>query len=128
MLSRRLEKRGYASVLAASGEEALDALARQPVSAVLLDVQMPGMSGLEVLRLIRERWVPAELPVLMVTAKDQSDDIVAALDLGANDYITKPIDFPVVAGPAAHAARAQGRGGAPARQRRALRAGGQGRQ
>lgn len=96
MLSRRLEKRGYPSVLAASGQEALDTLAGQPVSAVLLDVQMPGMSGLDVLRIIRERWAPAELPVLMVTAKDQSEDVVTALDLGANDYITKPIDFPVV--------------------------------
>ncbi len=95
MLSRRLEKRGYPSVLAASGQEALDTLAGQPVSAVLLDVQMPGLSGLDVLRIIRERWAPAELPVLMVTAKDQSEDVVTALDLGANDYITKPIDFPV---------------------------------
>ncbi len=95
MLSRRLEKRGYLSVLAASGHEALDTLARQPVAAVLLDVQMPGMSGLDVLRAIRARWTPAELPVLMVTAKDQSEDIVTALELGANDYLTKPIDFPV---------------------------------
>ncbi len=95
MLSRRLEKRGYASLLAASGQDALAVLDRDVVSAVLLDVQMPGMSGLEVLKTIRARWTPAELPVLMVTAKDQSDDIVHALDLGANDYITKPIDFPV---------------------------------
>ncbi len=95
MLSRRLEKRGYLSVLAASGQEALDTLSRQPAAAVLLDVQMPGMSGLDVLRAIRARWSPAELPVLMVTAKDQSEDIVTALDLGANDYLTKPIDFPV---------------------------------
>ena len=95
MLSRRLEKRGYVTVLAASGQDALDVLASQPVAAVLLDVQMPGMSGLDVLRRIRDRWTPAELPVLMVTAKDQSDDVVTALDLGANDYITKPIDFPV---------------------------------
>ncbi|MCC6992171.1 MAG: response regulator, partial [Acidobacteria bacterium] len=95
MLSRRLEKRGYSVGVAASGAEALEALDREPWSAILLDVQMPGMSGLEVLQKVRERWSAAELPVLMVTAKDSSDDIVSALDLGANDYVTKPVDFPV---------------------------------
>ena len=95
MLSRRLERRGYKVVLAASGPEALDHLSIHPVSAVLLDVQMPGMSGLQVLQEVRKTWTSAQLPVLMVTAKDQSEDIVAALDLGANDYITKPIDFAV---------------------------------
>ena len=95
MLSRRLEKRGYSVGVAASGAEALEALDKEPWSAILLDVQMPGMSGLEVLQKVRERWSAAELPVLMVTAKDSSDDIVSALDLGANDYVTKPVDFPV---------------------------------
>ena len=95
MLSRRLERRGYAVAVAASGPEALDAIAQETFAAVLLDVQMPGMSGLEVLRTVRERWTGAQLPVLMVTAKDGSEDIVTALDLGANDYITKPIDFAV---------------------------------
>ncbi len=79
----------------ASGQEALDYIARNVVSIVLLDVQMPGMSGLETLQIIRKTWPSSLLPVLMVTAKDQSEDIVTALDLGANDYITKPIDFPV---------------------------------
>lgn len=95
MLSRRLEKRGYSVGAVASGAAALEALDREPWAAVLLDVQMPGMSGLEVLQWIRRRWTAAELPVLMVTAKDGSEDVVAALDLGANDYVTKPIDFPV---------------------------------
>jgi diguanylate cyclase (GGDEF)-like protein/PAS domain S-box-containing protein len=95
MLSRRLERRGYSVGTAASGAEALEAIEREPWAAVLLDVQMPGMSGLEVLQKVRERWTAAELPVLMVTAKDGSETIVAALDLGANDYVTKPVDFPV---------------------------------
>ena len=95
MLSRRLARRGYAVGVAASGAEALEAIDRESWAAVLLDVQMPGMSGLEVLQKVRERWTAAELPVLMVTAKDGSEDIVAALDLGANDYVTKPVDFPV---------------------------------
>ncbi len=95
MLSRRLEKRGFSTLLAASGAEALELLETAAVAAVLLDVQMPGMSGIEVLRTIRARWTRSELPVLMVTARDQSDDVVSALDLGANDYITKPVDFAV---------------------------------
>lgn len=106
MLSRRLERRGYSVGVAASGAEALAAIERESWAAVLLDVQMPGMSGLEVLQKLRERWTAAELPVLMVTAKDGSEDIVAALDLGANDYVTKPVDFPVaVARLRAHIAR-----------------------
>jgi PAS domain S-box-containing protein len=95
MLSRRLERRGFRVVLAASGQEALDYLARHQASTVLLDVQMPEMSGLQVLQTIRQSWTSGQLPVIMVTAKDQSEDIVMALDMGANDYITKPVDFPV---------------------------------
>ena len=56
---------------------------------------MPGMSGLETLRRLRESRSVSELPVIMVTAKQESDDVVEALELGANDYITKPIDFPI---------------------------------
>jgi class 3 adenylate cyclase len=56
---------------------------------------MPGIDGLEVLQKIREEHTMAEMPVIMVTAKDSSEDVVKALKLGANDYVTKPIDFPV---------------------------------
>ena len=65
------------------------------VDAVLLDVMMPGMSGLETLRRLRESRSVSDLPVIMVTAKDRTEDVVEALDLGANDYVTKPIDFPI---------------------------------
>ncbi|MEZ5287730.1 MAG: EAL domain-containing protein [Vicinamibacterales bacterium] len=95
VFSRRLGKRGYKVVTAASGPEALEQLARDAFAAVLLDVQMPGMGGLEVLHQVRLKWSAAEVPVVMVTARDQSEDIVTALEMGANDYITKPIDFPV---------------------------------
>jgi class 3 adenylate cyclase len=63
---------------------------------VLLDVMMPGLSGLEVLSRIRKGSSRADLPVIMATARDTSEDIVEALKLGANDYVTKPLDFPVV--------------------------------
>jgi DNA-binding response OmpR family regulator len=63
---------------------------------VLLDILMPRISGLDVLRLLRARYPAADLPVIMATAKDQSSDVVEALQLGANDYVTKPFDFPVV--------------------------------
>jgi len=95
MLSRRLVRSGFSVETSASGPEALARLERGPVELVLLDVQMPGMSGLEVLRTIRTTRPSSVLPVLMVTAKDQSEDIVAALELGADDYVTKPIDYPV---------------------------------
>ena len=95
LLCRRLVRSGYVVESVASGREALAYLAAHPVELVLLDVQMPEMSGLEVLQAIRQTPSSPRLPVLMVTAKDQSEDIVTALDLGADDYITKPIDFPV---------------------------------
>jgi|JI10StandDraft_1071094.scaffolds.fasta_scaffold07486_11 adenylate cyclase len=95
MLSRRLRSRSYVVQVAEDGRQALDMLAAQPFDLVLLDVMMPGISGLDVLRAVRQTKSRADLPIIMATAKDQSDDIVEALKLGANDYVTKPIDFPV---------------------------------
>ncbi len=94
-LSRRLIRHGYDVVTADRGQAALDLLDRGRVDAVLLDIMMPGMSGIETLRRIRLTRSVADLPVIMVTANDRSDDVVQALDLGANDYITKPVDFAV---------------------------------
>src|SRR5207248_10498753 len=62
---------------------------------LLLDIEMPDVSGLQALATIRKTYSPIQLPVIMVTARNQSDDVVKALELGANDYLTKPIDFPV---------------------------------
>jgi DNA-binding response OmpR family regulator len=95
MLVRKLEHDGFRVLEAGSGRQALVHLKEGKVSLVLLDIMMPGMSGLEVLQAIREAYTAAELPVIMVTAKAQSQDVVEALGQGANDYITKPIDFPV---------------------------------
>jgi len=96
MLSRRLGSRGYAVELAEDGERALARLEEQTFDLVLLDVMMPGLSGIDVLRRVRERWPESDLPVIMVTARDAAEDVVEALQLGANDYVTKPLDFPVV--------------------------------
>ena len=95
MLSRRLGKSGYTFELAENGEQACARLDSSKFDLVLLDVNMPGLSGLEVLARIRKTRSMLELPVLLVTARTDSQCIVDGLDRGANDYITKPIDFPV---------------------------------
>ena len=94
-LARRLSRSGYKVLTADNGASALRMIREGRIDAVLLDVMMPGLSGLETLRQLRQFRSVADLPVIMVTAKDESADVVEALDLGANDYITKPIDFAV---------------------------------
>jgi diguanylate cyclase (GGDEF)-like protein/PAS domain S-box-containing protein len=94
-LARRLQQRGYHVTMAASGPEALAVIASAACDLVLLDVEMPEMSGLEVLATIRQTRTRTELPVIMVTARTAGEDVVEALTHGANDYVTKPIDFAV---------------------------------
>ena len=90
-VQRGLEAEGYAVSCAYDGEEGL-ALARSgDYSLVVLDVLLPKMSGLEVVRGIRER--DETLPVIMLTALAETEDVVAGLDLGATDYLTKPFAF-----------------------------------
>ena len=96
MLSRRLQRKNYDVTVAAGGQEALDLIYKDDFDLVLLDIMMPDITGLEVLSTLRKQFSTAELPVIMATAKIQSEDIVAALNLGANDYVTKPIDFAVL--------------------------------
>jgi len=95
MLSHRFESHGFEVVLAAGGAQALASIRNQTPDLVLLDVRMPGMSGMEVLQEIRQQYSPSELPVIMVTAAGPSANIVEALQMGANDYLTKPVDMPV---------------------------------
>jgi diguanylate cyclase (GGDEF)-like protein len=94
-LQRLLSRAGYRVLTAENGAQALDIAAADRVDLVLLDVMMPGMDGIETLRRLRESRSISELPVIMVTAKDGSQDVVEALDAGANDYVTKPVDFAV---------------------------------
>jgi DNA-binding response OmpR family regulator len=95
ILARRFQRRNYESVEAAGGISALELVAIDTYDAVLLDIIMPDLDGLEVLRRIRLGYSSDSLPVIMVSGKTQSADIVEAFDLGANDYIVKPIDFAV---------------------------------
>ena len=95
LLVRRLTARGYAVEGAEDGFAALRKVREKEYDLVVLDVMMPGLSGLDVLRSIREKWSVAELPVVMATARGGSDEMVEALALGANDYVVKPVDFPV---------------------------------
>jgi diguanylate cyclase (GGDEF)-like protein len=94
-LSRRLAAAGYKVLVAEDGHRALEIAATERVDLVLLDVMMPGMSGIDTLRRLRQQRSVADLAVIMVTAKNGTDDVVEALELGANDYVTKPVDFPV---------------------------------
>ena len=96
LLSRRLARKGHSVEVAEDGRQALEMVEAGCFELVLLDIMMPGIDGYEVLRKLREDHEPADLPVIMATAKSESEDIVAALKMGANDYVTKPFDFPVV--------------------------------
>ena len=96
MLSRRLKARGYTVLTAENGYQALDLIRARPLDLIVLDIMMPDLSGLELLQCVRQQHSMTELPVIMATARDRSQDTVDALRLGANDYVTKPLDFPVV--------------------------------
>ena len=95
MLARRLARKGYEICIAGTAHGLVERIKDEGIDLVLLDIEMPEISGLDAVRILRKAYSPAELPIIMVTAKNQSEDIVSALELGANDYLTKPIDFPV---------------------------------
>ncbi|MCO6479771.1 MAG: response regulator [Phaeodactylibacter sp.] len=92
VLANHLRSEQFQIISAMNGREALEAISSsdEPFDLVLLDVMMPSMSGYEVCQKIRERHLPSELPVIMVTAKNQVSDLVEGLAVGANDYLAKP--------------------------------------
>jgi class 3 adenylate cyclase len=94
LLADLLTAKGYAVVTATSGVEALAKVETEPLDLVLLDVMMPGMSGYEVCRKIREKTATAMLPVVMVTALDPGQERVKGIEAGADDFLTKPIHQP----------------------------------
>ena len=96
LLERALKSSGYRTVSASSGAAALSLISRQAPDLILLDWMMPQLSGLETLRAIRERYPSSRLPVIMCTAIGEEMSVVAAINAGANDYMTKPISLPIL--------------------------------
>ena len=93
LLQYGLQNEGFTVICAASGQEGLKKLYEYQPDLVILDIMMPGMDGWTVCQRIRE---VSDVPTIMVTAKDRDDDIVRGLELGADDYVVKPVRIPVL--------------------------------
>lgn len=94
LLKQGLEEDGHAVVVSGRGNDALSIAQHHAFDAILLDVMLPGMSGLDVARRLRESRV--QTPILMLTARDAAPDVIRGLDCGADDYVTKPFSFEVL--------------------------------
>ncbi len=88
-----LKSEGYETVAAADGVVALDLARRQQMALIILDVMLPRLDGLDVLRQLRARPEYAATPILVLTARAEESDIVVGLELGADDYVTKPFSW-----------------------------------
>src|SRR5260370_14375505 len=95
MLARRLARKGYEIAVTESAHGLLQRVKQDSTDLVLLDIEMPEVSGLDALKTLLEAYSAIELPVIMVTAKSQSDDIDRAIDLWSNAYMIKQIVFPL---------------------------------
>ncbi|MCH9049012.1 MAG: response regulator [Proteobacteria bacterium] len=89
LVKAALASRQYEMTEAASGKEALELISNKPFDLVLLDLEMSDMNGIEVIRQLRKRHTPIQLPIIMLTSSESGDDIVTALETGANDYVVK---------------------------------------
>ena len=97
VLLNQLSLFGYDVHVAESGQQAIDYMEHEKLpDAILLDVMMPGMSGYEVSRILRNKFSSFEVPILMLTAKNRNEDVVMGFAAGANDYITKPFESEVL--------------------------------
>ncbi len=92
-LSSGLAREGFQVLTASNGEKGLDMVAEHCPALILLDLMLPDISGLDVCRLIRKE---SDVPIIMVTARDAETDIIAGLEMGANDYVTKPFSMSVL--------------------------------
>jgi len=90
MLDYNLKKEGFKTLVAHDGEDALDSATRDRPDLVILDLMLPGMDGLEVCKALKSETKTASIPIIMLTAKSQESDKVVGLELGADDYVTKP--------------------------------------
>ncbi len=91
IICRHLRRESLDIVEAEGGDQALSIVETQNIDLMVLDIMMPGIDGFEVLKRVRQQYSADEMPVIMVTARTGSEDITHALELGANDYLTKPI-------------------------------------
>ncbi|MDP3142991.1 MAG: response regulator transcription factor [Candidatus Omnitrophota bacterium] len=90
MLDYNLKKEGFRAVSAYDGEDALDCALREHPDLIILDLMLPGIDGLEVCKALKKESKTAAIPIIMLTAKTQEADKVVGLELGADDYVTKP--------------------------------------
>ncbi|MDR2029355.1 MAG: response regulator transcription factor [Treponema sp.] len=90
LLSFAMEKEGWKLFMAKSGEEGLQLLHREGADCIILDIMLPGMDGFKVLKKLKGDEPGRDIPVIMTTAKGEEADIVAGLELGADDYVVKP--------------------------------------
>lgn len=93
ILQKRCESRGYTVENLSEGERTLDVLDVARHKMILLDIMMPNVSGLEILKVLRTKYSSVQLPIIMITANDDSKDIAEAFENGANDYIVKPVNM-----------------------------------
>ena len=111
-ISYHLDKHGFAPRVARTGEEGLDAV-RRGVDLVLLDLNLPGMDGLEVCRMIRRQEATAQVPIIIISARAEEVDRVLGLEMGADDYVVKPFSLKELAARAKAALRRAGGSDAP---------------
>lgn len=90
MLDYNLKKDGYRVISASDGEDALDLAGREHPDLIVLDLMLPGLDGLEVCKTLKKEGKTSSIPIIMLTAKTQESDKVIGLELGADDYMTKP--------------------------------------
>jgi len=90
MLDYNLKKEGFRTISASDGEGALDAAVREHPDLIVLDLMLPGIDGLEVCKTLKKEGKTASIPIIMLTAKTQETEKIVGLELGADDYITKP--------------------------------------
>ena len=96
LLHFNLIKAGYDADCASHGEEVLKAVAAKKPDLMLLDLMLPGIDGMEICRRLRSDEATSEIPIIMLTARGEEEDIVRGLELGADDYITKPFSIKVL--------------------------------
>jgi len=97
LIEYNLLKNGYGVHVVSSGEEAIPSAREEGPDLVLLDLMLPGIDGLEVCRRLKEEVSTRDIPVIMVTARGDEEDVVAGLELGADDYVLKPFSPKVLA-------------------------------